>query len=75
MPCFCGFLSVCVSVFLTKGHPATDNLRALLHICDGGYRKTPICYRAPEMLLKKTKFKIILKDISLELVVEKDRII
>lgn len=43
-------LSVCVSVCLTEGHPATDNLRALLHICEGGDRKTPVCYRTPEML-------------------------
>lgn len=33
----------------SKGHPATDYLRALLHICDGGYRKTPVCYWTPEM--------------------------
>lgn len=40
---------------LTEGHPATDNLRALLHICDGGYGKTPVCDRSPEMLCRYTQ--------------------
>lgn len=51
--CVCALhlgLSVHVSVCLTEGHPATDNLRTLFHVCDGGYRKTPVCYGTPEML-------------------------
>lgn len=50
--CTSSFTSMCVSVSLclTEGHPATDNLRALLHICEGGDRKTPVCYWTPEML-------------------------
>lgn len=43
-----------VSVMLTKGHPATDDLGALLHICDSSYWKTPVCHWAPEMLHTNT---------------------
>lgn len=50
----CVHLGLSVHVCLTEGHPATDDLRALLHICDGGYRKTPVCYRTPEMLYRYT---------------------
>lgn len=50
LPMWLLWLSACVFVCLTEGHPATDDLRALLHIWDGGYRKTPVCYRTPEML-------------------------
>jgi len=33
----------------SKGHPAADNFRTLLHICDGCYWKTPVSYWTPEM--------------------------
>lgn len=39
---------------LTKGHPAADNLRALLHIRDGSDGETPVRYGPPEMLNKQT---------------------
>ncbi len=48
-------LSIHVSVCLTEGHPAADNLGALLHVCEGGDRKTPVCYRTPEVLYGYTQ--------------------
>lgn len=55
-------------MMLTKGHPATDNLRTLLHICNSSYWETPVCHRAPEMLYqnadKEQKLKLRLQKIA-----------
>lgn len=53
-PLYINYILYNMGVSLTEGHPATDDLWALFHVSEGGYRETPVCYWTPEMLQAHT---------------------